>query len=882
MALEPAGVRLTADGKAQYLQALNQASQATLSFGKAAQDTANQVNRVGRAAADVSKGQQGIAGLASELKSAAAAFGLMAVAREAFNASQLAADAIRAERALVAFSGSARDAARNLEAVQRATGYAISGMEASRQAAGLLGTGMVQSTADLERFVRVATTLGAAFAGLSAPEAIQELKLTFLNQSIERLDSFGISSGKVRDRIKELQAANKDLNREQAFFIASMEQAEVSMQKLGAAGFDASSGLAEAQAAAVDLRVELGRNLLPTVDLVAAGLARIFRGTADANQEQRAYTEAARRLVIELIAQGKVEEALQLQRNVAIATSARDVDLLKRRVTETAAATGTTSRLVQILAEMGVVSKETEPSIFDLLRGIEGIGDAAAESEKKARGFLGAVSDIAGFTAQINKAFRPEQPDLFDWMRGVRGQVKSGLEAQGQTLESRIDPARSAVTAAKERARATQEQIREVQRDGARQLAELAQESGRRLAEIDRNAAQQRIDLARDFAQERVDLARDMARDEARALQDFARESARIEQDRAREAIRIARDRARDAIREARDEARDEARSQRDRARTEQRALQDHLERLRQIDMQYAQSRREAIRNRDGKALSDAIRTHRTQRSEAERDFDIASRRRQEDYEEQRRDRQEAIEIARRDREEQYRQEDADRAEAYREEDRDREAAFRQEQQDRAEAYRVRLADMQAQFQREQARITEAAQRQRDEWLRSYAQQRADIVSANRERLAALQVQLNSEVAAVYRAVQQMMEVYKAYYEWLVAMQRWAAAAGATPTTSTTPPTASSSSSTVPAGSGGGGGSSQSSVSAIRPSSSPFMSTATVSPPARPTAGGGGGGIVTNVVVNAPGATAATVDAIRQAVRQEMVPVVNRMAQAFT
>jgi hypothetical protein len=95
-----------------------------------------------------------------------------------------------------------------------------------------ISMGLAQTGDEAANLAKIAVTLGGAM-GKDATMAMEEFSLMLANQSIPRLDTFGISAGKVKTRIKELRDENKDMTRETAFMTAVMEQAEVSMKRLG-------------------------------------------------------------------------------------------------------------------------------------------------------------------------------------------------------------------------------------------------------------------------------------------------------------------------------------------------------------------------------------------------------------------------------------------------------------------------------------------------------------------------------------------------------------------------------------------------------------------------------------------------------------------------
>jgi hypothetical protein len=162
----------------------------------------------------------------------------------------------RANVALEAYTGSTEAAEEALEGVIRATDGAIDKFTATQNATKLFSMGLASNAAEAEKLTRIAVTLGAAM-GKDAKTAFEEFTLLLANQSIQRLDTFGMSAGQVRTRINELTAANKDLDRQTAFMIATMEIGEQRLGELDAAGFEASNSVDILTARLTDMKDEI-------------------------------------------------------------------------------------------------------------------------------------------------------------------------------------------------------------------------------------------------------------------------------------------------------------------------------------------------------------------------------------------------------------------------------------------------------------------------------------------------------------------------------------------------------------------------------------------------------------------------------------------------
>lgn len=122
-------------------------------------------------------------------------------------------------------------------------------MQASNQ---FVAMGLAGTTEEAGKLAEIGTQLGLAFRG-DAAAGMEEFALLLANQSIPRLDTFGISAGRVRTRIAELQAETPGLTRETAFLQATMEEAEKTMAKVGDQSQTAAGKLAGVSAHMNDL-----------------------------------------------------------------------------------------------------------------------------------------------------------------------------------------------------------------------------------------------------------------------------------------------------------------------------------------------------------------------------------------------------------------------------------------------------------------------------------------------------------------------------------------------------------------------------------------------------------------------------------------------------
>lgn len=180
------------------------------------------------------------------------------------------------------WSGSVGAATANLEAMRRAVGGALTESEMMAGANKLLSMGLADNANELETMSRMAVMLGGSTR--TAAESIEEFSLLLANQSILRLDTFGISGAKVRERIEELQAADANLTREQAFLNAVMEEGTAKVAALEAAGVKATTATQDLGTAFRGLREAIGEALADPLEGAQSGIADFFTGLTAAIQ----------------------------------------------------------------------------------------------------------------------------------------------------------------------------------------------------------------------------------------------------------------------------------------------------------------------------------------------------------------------------------------------------------------------------------------------------------------------------------------------------------------------------------------------------------------------------------------------------------------------
>lgn len=220
-----------------------------------------------KASKEIKKIEEDVKKFQSALKGAA----LIGAAKMTFELAKLGAQSARTRNAFVNISGGADEATERLDAMKRATRGALSEQNAMSAANRLMQMGLATNATELENVTNMAVKLGTAM-GRTATASIEEFALLLANQSIPRLDTFGISAGKVRARIAELMAATPGLSRETAFMTATFEEGEEAMARLGDTVDDDMLAFERLEATTDDLIATIGEGLAPSLaDAAEAG-----------------------------------------------------------------------------------------------------------------------------------------------------------------------------------------------------------------------------------------------------------------------------------------------------------------------------------------------------------------------------------------------------------------------------------------------------------------------------------------------------------------------------------------------------------------------------------------------------------------------------------
>ena len=260
-------VKVTGDSS-QLVAALNRAQAELAQLDRQSNQTNAGFGTLGTRAGSASGALGSMSNVMAGIGWGVAISGAIAVGTELYNigrASQVATNTFNQ------LQGGAEQASASLAMLQEATSFTVPDTTLMSISNLYTQMGLATDPTEVARLAEMGATLGQAM-GSSAEEAMRTFSFLLSNQSIELLDTFGISSGKVRERIEELQKANGDLARDQAFVTAVLEEGALAMERLGDATEQNISAVGQLTTRFQNLMAEMGKPVASAVENVAGGI----------------------------------------------------------------------------------------------------------------------------------------------------------------------------------------------------------------------------------------------------------------------------------------------------------------------------------------------------------------------------------------------------------------------------------------------------------------------------------------------------------------------------------------------------------------------------------------------------------------------------------
>ena len=229
---------------------------------------------LGGVATEGKKADAAMNGLGKMLIGAFSVAAIKRIGKAAYELGVLGAQAERVEATFVRMTGGGGQAAEMLDALKAATMGTRSEMELMNSATTLMALGLGETADDLGNIMRNVEGLGARFGG-----TMQIFQLMMSNDSLMRIDSFGIGVEEATERIDEFKAAGMEAG--EAFDTAILELMTEKFDSLGGNIEDNTTEIERNTAAWMDLKVEAGKFFSDMVGTGNAAVGGITRRLAD-------------------------------------------------------------------------------------------------------------------------------------------------------------------------------------------------------------------------------------------------------------------------------------------------------------------------------------------------------------------------------------------------------------------------------------------------------------------------------------------------------------------------------------------------------------------------------------------------------------------------
>lgn len=264
-------VKVTGDSS-QLVAALNKAQAELAQLDRQSNGAIGGMDDLARASTGTGGALSGMGSMLAGIGWAGAIAGAVALGTELYNVGRASQVALNTFTQL---QGGAEQASASLQMLREATNFTVPDTTLMSISNLYTQMGLATDPAEVARLAQMGAELGMAM-GQSAEEAMRTFSALLANQSIELLDQFGISSGKVRDRIKELQEANQGLARDQAFVTAVLEIGAVAQERINVAIEKNVSSVAQLTTRFQNLMAEMGKPIASAVESVAGGIEGIL------------------------------------------------------------------------------------------------------------------------------------------------------------------------------------------------------------------------------------------------------------------------------------------------------------------------------------------------------------------------------------------------------------------------------------------------------------------------------------------------------------------------------------------------------------------------------------------------------------------------------
>lgn len=411
------------------------------------------------------------------------------------------AQGLRFER----FAGSTGQATKLLDAFNEGSLNTVDRMTAMGSAGRLLQMGLVETSDEMQQVAAMATRLGDQT--MDAGSRIADFAAMLANQSIPRLDNFGISSGRVRQRINELIESGQALNREQAFKMAVMEEGAKSLERLGDTTDTAAHKMAVLEASVQEARIGFGELLIEMVEATGGvdDFAGRVRNLPNTVRQVSVMVHAADLALRELQTRGLLARPVEtfndaMRRGAAAMMDvAHTSEVLRYQHLQTANAVGDETRRYD---ELRMVSEQTLGALHD---------------QVTSQGML--EHTILNAAA----ALEDETEAMEDFGEAAMNAAEQQLNLAAQYTSFEQDATENAERFREQRERIErkhQEALDEIAEKGASRRVRVDEENLRLEVRIAQGRLQELLERQAEFNEETTDLERARAERSIRTLQE--------------------------------------------------------------------------------------------------------------------------------------------------------------------------------------------------------------------------------------------------------------------------------------------------------------------------------------------------------------------------
>lgn len=166
------------------------------------------------------------------------------------------------------------------------TGGVVDNLTLMQGANKLLQMGLAGNSEELLKLSEMAVKLGSSM-GMDATKAMSDFSLMLANNSVMRLDQFGIASARVRDKMEALKESFPDMDKSERFKLAVLDEGAKALARLGSAAEAAETPLARLQASAQNFGQSFSSRLTTGVN-ATIGMIEYATGSLPGQAENKA------------------------------------------------------------------------------------------------------------------------------------------------------------------------------------------------------------------------------------------------------------------------------------------------------------------------------------------------------------------------------------------------------------------------------------------------------------------------------------------------------------------------------------------------------------------------------------------------------------------